>query len=147
MPVAAQQERHSSPEAEVVAIVEGFHAALNHANSAAAQELFHPAARMSSTTPGMRGEGIAFGPISEVVNQSVVPPAGFYEMRLSKPTVLVSGSLAVVWSDFSYYQGGELRLCGTEAAQLIRSNSGWKITSLGHWAHQDCVTGEVALGR
>lgn len=46
------------------------------------------------------------------------------------PTVLVSGTIAVVWYPYDIYVDGQWSHCGIDAFNLVRTNDGWRIATL-----------------
>ncbi|NND73177.1 MAG: hypothetical protein HKN43_16510 [Rhodothermales bacterium] len=50
--------------------------------------------------------------------------------RMWDPTILVNGPLAVVWGPYDLYVGQEFSHCGVDTFTLIRSDDGWKISSI-----------------
>ena len=46
------------------------------------------------------------------------------------PTVLVSGTIAVVWYPYDIYVDGEWSHCGVDVFNMIRTNDGWRIAVL-----------------
>jgi hypothetical protein len=47
-----------------------------------------------------------------------------------RPTVLVSGPLAVVWLPYDLYVNGSWSHCGIDAFTLVRNAGAWKIAAL-----------------
>jgi hypothetical protein len=50
--------------------------------------------------------------------------------RMWDPVVVVSGSMATIWTPYDFYAGNELSHCGVDAATLMRTDSGWMIVAL-----------------
>ncbi len=50
--------------------------------------------------------------------------------RMWEPTVLHHGPIAVVWTDYDFYRGGEFSHCGVDAFHVVRTDDGWKISSI-----------------
>lgn len=46
------------------------------------------------------------------------------------PTVLVSGTIAVVWYPYDIYVDGEWSHCGIDIFNMIQTNDGWRIAAL-----------------
>jgi len=46
------------------------------------------------------------------------------------PTVLVSGTIAVVWYPYDIYVDGEWSHCGIDVFNMIRTDDGWRIAVL-----------------
>lgn len=54
---------------------------------------------------------------------------GFTE-RGFRPTVHVSGPLAMVWLPYDFYRDGKWSHCGVDAFTLLKTASGWRIATL-----------------
>ena len=52
------------------------------------------------------------------------------EERGWNPTVLVSGTIAVVWYPYDIYVDGEWSHCGVDIFNMIRTDEGWRIAVL-----------------
>jgi hypothetical protein len=50
--------------------------------------------------------------------------------RIWNPTVLVHGPIAVVWAEYDFHLNGALSHCGVDSVSLLKTSSGWKISSI-----------------
>lgn len=50
--------------------------------------------------------------------------------RMWDPIVVVSGSMATVWTPYDFYTGTTFSHCGIDAANLLHTEEGWKIVAL-----------------
>jgi hypothetical protein len=50
--------------------------------------------------------------------------------RIWNPTVLVHGPIAVVWAQYDFHLNGALDHCGIDSVSLLKTSSGWKISSI-----------------
>ena len=62
--------------------------------------------------------------------------------RMWDAEVRVSGSLAMVWTPYDFYNGDEFSHCGVDVATLHLTEDGWKLASLG-WNRQQPPTCEL----
>ncbi len=46
------------------------------------------------------------------------------------PTVMVSGTIAVVWYPYDIYVDGQWSHCGIDVFNMIRTDAGWRIAVL-----------------
>lgn len=46
------------------------------------------------------------------------------------PTVMVSGTIGIVWYPYDIYVDGEWSHCGVDIFNMIRTNDGWRIAAL-----------------
>ena len=52
------------------------------------------------------------------------------EERGWDPTVMVSGTIAIVWYPYDIYVDGEWSHCGVDIFNMIQTNDGWRIAAL-----------------
>jgi hypothetical protein len=52
---------------------------------------------------------------------------GSLDERISFDIVKIDGPLAIVWTPYKFYFGGNFHHCGVNSFHLVRSRSGWKI--------------------
>ena len=52
------------------------------------------------------------------------------------PTVMVSGTIAIVWYPYDIYVDGQWSHCGIDIFNMIRTNDGWRIAVLQYNAQQ-----------
>ncbi|MCH7991813.1 MAG: DUF4440 domain-containing protein [Gemmatimonadetes bacterium] len=50
--------------------------------------------------------------------------------RMWDPVVVVSGSLATIWTPYDFYSGTTFSHCGVDSATLLHTDEGWKIVAL-----------------
>jgi hypothetical protein len=123
-PLRAQTARDS-----VVATVQEFFRAMSVRDTAAAKAV-------------MRMDGQLYavwqGPDSLVVQRVLHQPwvsqlaggRGAPLERMWEPTVLVRGPVAMLWTAYDFHVDGKFSHCGADAFTLIRSSTGWKISSV-----------------
>jgi hypothetical protein len=57
-------------------------------------------------------------------------PKGATDERITFASVNIDGSLASVWTPYSFYAGGKFIHCGANSFQLVRLGGDWKIQYL-----------------
>lgn len=50
--------------------------------------------------------------------------------RMWDPVVVVNGSMATIWTPYDFYASEAFSHCGVDAANLLRTEAGWKIVAL-----------------
>lgn len=50
--------------------------------------------------------------------------------RIYDVTVQVDGDMASVWAPYTFYLDGQVRHCGVNSIELVRTDEGWKITQI-----------------
>jgi tetratricopeptide (TPR) repeat protein len=61
--------------------------------------------------------------------QSISNRSGLLE-RMWDPTVMIHGTVAVVWTPYDFHIDGEFSHCGIDAFNMVRTDEGWKIASI-----------------
>ena len=96
------------------------------------KSVFHPAASLSTTYTDKEGkahykEEEIKGFISSI---GQIPAEQNLEERILDYQVKVDDNLAVVWTPYEFYFGGNFSHCGVNAFTLFKSEEGWLITSI-----------------
>lgn len=52
------------------------------------------------------------------------------ERFTGKPTVLIKGRIAQVWSEYDFLLDGKFGHCGIDSFSLLKTNDGWKVASI-----------------
>ena len=50
--------------------------------------------------------------------------------RMWNPQVRIDGRLATLWAPYDFHRDGRRTHCGTDAVDLIKTDSGWKISGI-----------------
>jgi len=59
--------------------------------------------------------------------------------RMWDPTVLVRGRIAMLWAEYDVHVGGKFNHCGIDAFMLLKSDDGWKISTIEYTSEtQNC---------
>lgn len=58
------------------------------------------------------------------------PRAEVYDERITFDVIKIDGELAMVWSPYKFYLGGQFSHCGVDSFQLVKINGEWKIQYL-----------------
>lgn len=140
-PAAAQEAEEKEVEEEdaveaadeseaVLAIVERLFDGMRAADTTMVRSVFHPGARLVAT--GMREGGpvVALVPVDRFVASIGEPREEVWDEKIWDSEVRIDGNLATVWTPYAFYRGTELSHCGTDAFQLARTASGWRIVQV-----------------
>ncbi len=134
------------PDSTVLAVVTDFYASLQGGDAAAVQHLVHPHAQLFVSLEAGESRVNAFQSVADFVRESLVPPAGWWSVKLIDPTTQASESVATVWAGFIYQAPDQLR-CGTETYQLVRTADQWQIVAIANESNQSACEGEVFAGK
>jgi hypothetical protein len=74
-------------------------------------------------------------PRSYKEQRQAVIDADFVERGFA-PSVLVSGTVAVVWYPYDFYRDGDWSHCGVDVFNMVRTNDGWRIANMTWSAEQ-----------
>jgi Putative lumazine-binding len=122
-------------EAESVvqmAVVKELFDAMRAGDSARVRAVFHPQmVSLMSSDVGPDGAGrVRLTPVEAFIKTVGTPHAEVYDERLFNPRVLIDGSLASVWVDYSFFIGARLSHCGVDVIHVAKVGEAWKIIAL-----------------
>ena len=65
----------------------------------------------------------------------------YMERWTGEPTILIRGSIAVIWGEYEFWIDGEFLHCGVDSADLVKINGEWKVANF-MWTveKEDCPT-------
>ncbi len=128
--VAAQ-----ASDAETVAqraVVKELFDAMRAGDSARARAVFHPsmvAAMTSDVGPDGKGR-VRATPVDALVKSIGTARTEVVDERIFNPRVLIDGTLASVWVDYSLYVGTRFIHCGVDVFHVAQVGDVWKIVAL-----------------
>ena len=110
-------------------------AAISAKDSTAFMDLMVPGARAYSVA----NQAIRFRDVevdaAGLANASGQPA---YLERMWDPTVLVDGDLAIVWTPYDFWIGGQFSHCGTDVLTIMRTEEGWRLAAIAYNVVRDC---------
>lgn len=115
--------------AQEAAVVEAIHAlfdAMKAKDTEALAALFHPEARLLSTSVQGGSTVVQSVAIPDFVASVGSSPADLEE-RIWDEEVRVDGPLATAWTPYAFFVDGEFSHCGVNSFQLARMEEGWRI--------------------
>ena len=134
-PASAQD---ADPDAEVRATIARLFDGMRAKDTVAVRSTLHPQARLM-TSGSMSGErGVAETPIGAFVRAVGGAPVELDERLSDDYPVLVDDGLAVAWTPYRFYAGGQFSHCGTNAFTLALADEGWKILQVVDTRRRDC---------
>ena len=113
-------------EAAVVAVVQQLFEAMRTGDSTAAANVFHPAARVAHAGD----DGLSIRSPQTLVGMIAEPRDEVYSEPIWDWVVRVDGRLAQMWTKYAFYIGDTFSHCGSDAFQLYKGRTGWRITEL-----------------
>ncbi len=131
LPMTGLHAQSPATRAEVLGVVKHLFDGMRAGDSALVRSLFHPKARLVTAavlrgTPAIQVEDDVEGFVRAVGS----PHAEVWDERIRNEQVLLDGTLAVVWAEYSFYVGEKFSHCGVDAFQLAQGPEGWQIVAL-----------------
>lgn len=121
-PLRAQSAR-ATDEVEILALVDRFMTAITTSDAAALAALRLDERAMTTIARSETGGGIR---ITRRPPSNDALPKGLRE-RYWDPTVLVRGSIAVVWAPYEFWRDGKTTHCGVDVFDLVKQEGAWRI--------------------
>ena len=53
----------------------------------------------------------------------------YIERWTGEPTILIRGSIAVIWGEYEFWIDGEFSHCGVDSADLVKISGEWKVAN------------------
>ena len=128
-PLAAQ----SSPEAgknEVLAVMKRLFDGMRAGDSAMVRSTFHSKIQMTTALVREGAAVIEFGEADRFARAVGTPHAEAFDERVYNPIVQIDGSLATIWTEYSFFRGGKFSHCGVDAFLLAKEAADWKIIAI-----------------
>jgi Putative lumazine-binding len=123
----AQKNDLTSEEKAVMTPIAQLFDGMRIGDSSLVRDAFLPNAQMQTVLmkdgqPSLRSETV-----DRFVKTVGTPHDKVWDEQLFEQGIKIDGSLAVVWTDYRFYLGGEFSHCGVNVFQLIKTDRGWKI--------------------
>ncbi len=118
-----------STEGELIRMAEEFMRALSAKDTAALSGLMTADATLHSVREGAEGPEVRLSTRVDFLNSLGGDERELLE-RIWDPTVLVSGSVAVVLAPYDFYVEGQFSHCGTDIFTFLRGAAGWRISGV-----------------
>jgi hypothetical protein len=116
---------------EVLALVNRMFVGMRTRDTASIRSTLHPAAALISAVTQPNGApAIQVDTIDSWLRSIATPRPEVLDERIFNEKVLVDGTLATVWVEYSFYLGAKLNHCGVDAFQIAKGPSGWQIIAL-----------------
>ncbi|HXG45727.1 MAG TPA: nuclear transport factor 2 family protein [Gemmatimonadales bacterium] len=123
---------------EVLAVIRRLFDAMRAGDSAMVRSVFHPKARLASA---LIRQGVPVVQVEDDLEGFVravgTPHAEVWDERTRHEQVLLDGTLAVVWAEYTFYLGDKFSHCGVDAFQLAKGPAGWQIVALADTRRRD----------
>lgn len=137
---AVESSGFSPRETEVIAVAEAFLTAISERDGATMEALSLPGGSVHAVVLGDDGslERIRSRSLAEDAARIPADPDPLLE-RMWDPVPMVHGRLAMVWTPYDFWVGGEWSHCGIDAFTLVETDAGWRVSSISYTSEtSDC---------
>ncbi|MEM1215046.1 MAG: nuclear transport factor 2 family protein [Bacteroidota bacterium] len=140
--LTAQSER-----AAVVSTIEQLFDGMRQADTTLVSAVLHPEIRLQTIIVDSNGvTQLQTGTAERFLTGIAQYPAGTLDEQLYSRQIELDGPLATAWTTYTFFAGGQLSHCGTNAFQLMHTTAGWKIHQITDTRRRTgCLTSPVAL--
>ena len=120
-----------SPDREaVLAVVKRLFDGMRRGDSAMVRSAFHPKAVLATAVNRLGQVAVEFDTVDSLVRAVGGPHDSIWNERTRNEIVHQDGTLAMVWTEYSFYVGSRFNHCGVDALQLAREGEKWLIIAL-----------------
>jgi len=130
VPGASGYAQAADERAAVLRVVTRLFDGMRAGDSAIVRSTFHPEAQLATTVVRQGNAVVEIDTLDSFIRAVGTPHKEVWDERLSNTSVQVDGTLASVWTDYSFYLGDKFSHCGVDAFQLARSGGEWQIVAL-----------------
>jgi reactive intermediate/imine deaminase len=116
--------------AAVLRVVQRLFDGMRAGDSAVVRSTFHPSAQLTTAVVREGNAIVEIDTLESFFRAVGTPHDEVWDERLSNTEVQVDGTLASVWTDYSFYLGSKFSHCGVDAFQLAKSGGEWRIVAL-----------------
>ena len=106
-------------------------------DSAAVRSVFHPKAQLATAIVRQGNAVVDVDNLDKFIQAVGTPHQEVWDERLSNTSVQLDGTLASVWTDYSFYLGDRFSHCGVDAFQLAKAGAAWQIVALADTRRRD----------
>lgn len=136
LPVSAQDEAAGAVREVVMRVFDGMH----EADSAKVRSAFAEGARFALLSDRDSTSAIRYEPIDSWL-AALARSGGRWDERVHDVDIRVDDTIASVWTPYTFLLDGQVRHCGVNSIELLRTPAGWKITQLSDTRRRDgCAT-------
>jgi hypothetical protein len=121
---------------EVMAVVRRLFDGMREADSAKVRSVFAEGARFAGVVDRAGTQALQYTPVDGFVT-SVGRSERRWDERIFDVEVRVDDGMAVVWAPYTFYLDGEIRHCGVNSMDFLRTNGTWKIIQLNDTRRMD----------
>ena len=129
-PLSNGHKKAPDERAAVLRVVQRLFDGMRAGDSAMVRSTFHPNAQLATAIVRQGNAIVEIDTMDSFIRAVGTPHDDVWDERLSNTSVQVDGTLASVWTDYSFYLGSKFSHCGVDAFQLAKSGGEWRIVAL-----------------
>jgi reactive intermediate/imine deaminase len=124
--------RAQSPDerASVLRVVTRLFDGMRAGDSAMVRSVFHPKAQLATAIVRQGSAIVEVDDLDKFIQAVGTTHTEVWDERLSNTAVHLDGTLASVWTDYSFYLGNKFSHCGVDAFHLAKAGNEWQIVGL-----------------
>lgn len=116
-------------EKEVEKVISTLFEGMKAKDGAKVQVLFHPDASMQTVIAGEMGATLGSNSVSDFITRiSTTPEGTVLDEKILEYHIKIDGQMASAWTPYELYVNDDFSHCGVNSFQLIKTDTGWKIT-------------------
>jgi reactive intermediate/imine deaminase len=129
-PGATGHAQAPDERAAVLSVVTRLFDGMRRGDSAMVRSTFHPQAQLATAIVRQGNAIVEIDTLESFIRAVGTPHPEVWDERLSNTSVQVDGTLASVWTDYSFYVGSRFSHCGVDAFHLAKAGGEWRIVAL-----------------
>ena len=124
------QAQSPDERAAVLRVITRLFDGMRAGDSAMVRSVFHPKAQLATAIVRQGNAIVEVDDLDKFVQAVGTPHGEVWDERLSNTAIQVDGTLASVWTDYSFYLGDKFSHCGVDAFHLAKVGNEWTIVGL-----------------
>lgn len=131
-PREARAQASAAESVEQMKVVRELFDAMRAGDSARVRAVFHPRmTQLLTSDVGPDGKArVQATPVDAFVRMVGQPRTDVIDERIFNPRVLIDGTLASVWTDYTLFVGTRQLHCGVDVFHVAKEGDAWKIVAL-----------------
>lgn len=136
--VSAQDTEAGDADAQVRATLTRLFDGMRAKDTTMVRSTLHASARLMTASNNDGARSVDEAPIADFLRAIATAPVELDERIPDEYPVLIDDGLAVAWTPYRFYAGGQFSHCGTNAFQLAHDGDGWRIVQIMDTRRRDC---------
>jgi hypothetical protein len=134
--LAVAQASESSEKAAVVQVVQQFFTTMQQRDTATAKNITLMNCQLYSVQQTKDSIITRMRTLTDFLQIVAQKQLSLVE-KIWDPTVMLHNQLAIVWAPYDFHLNGKLTHCGIDVFNLVKTNTGWKISGVQYTVEPD----------